>query len=142
MGEDEPNTPLRVVEVRKAEPGDRIPFDLVIMFWHERRHPRGVFECVHGDLMLIDLPVEMAVTGMRLFFTDGRNVEVIAGEEDVTEITAPDLGACLRLLLQAGIPTQSEPDRLRIARNHPIEAKLHALGATLRSLSEPFEPDL
>ena len=139
--QDDLSTPLRVLAARQAEAGDPMPFDLVILTWQERRRPAGVFECVHGDRILLDLPIGAALAhGMRLVFGDGRNVEIITAEEKLTEITAPDLDACLRRLRQLDIPTQREPSRLLIARDDAIESKLHALGATMRSVSEPFEP--
>ena len=139
--QDEQSTPLRVLAARQAEAGDPMPFDLVILTWQERCRPTGIFECVHGDRISLNLPVGAALADRaRLIFGDGRNVEVIAAEEKLMEIIVPDLDACLRLLRQLDIPTQREPDRLLIARDDAIEAKLHALGATLRPVSEPFEP--
>jgi len=133
--------PLRVLVARDAEAGDPTPFDLVILTWQERCRPAGVYECVHGDRILLDLPVGAVLADrMRLVFGDGRNVEVIAAEEKLTEITAPDLDACLRLLRQLDIPSQREPGRLLIAHDDAIESKLRALGATLCPVSEPFEP--
>ena len=80
--QENPNPPLRVVEARERRPGDRLPFDLAIFYWHERRQPSGVFECVHGDRISIDLPLGVTlVQGMVLILEDGRHVEGIDAEE-------------------------------------------------------------
>ena len=65
----------------------------------------------------------------------------LAAEEDLLEITGPDL---VRLAWHIGnrhMPCQIEADRLLIQRDHVIRDMLNHLGATLREVSEPFTPE-
>jgi urease accessory protein len=134
--------PLPVAAARMPIAGDPLPFDLLLLSWRERLSPNGEFECVHGDRILLDLPPGMTVGhGTRLFLIDGRNVEVIAAEEYLAEISGPGLEQWAGFLARRGIPCQREPNRLLIRRDTTLEDELHRLGAALRHVSEPFEPE-
>jgi urease accessory protein len=121
--------------------GDPIPYDLVLLSWRERWCPQGEFECVHGERILLDLPVGTTLPhGARLFLPDGRNVEVIAAEEHLAEICGPHVHEWTDLLSRRRVPCQREPGRLLIARDAMLEHELRLLGASVRHVSEPFEP--
>jgi urease accessory protein len=73
---------------------------------------------------------------------DGRHVEVIAAEEALLEITAPP-GRLTEIAWHIGnrhVPAQIEPGRVLVARDHVVREMLLGLGATVREVSEPFEP--
>jgi len=114
----------------------------VVLAWDERHLRRKVVECVHGDRILVDLPkATILAHGTRLVLEDGRHVEVIAAEEDLAEITGPDLARLAWHLGNRHTPCQVTPDKLLIRRDHVLEDMLQRLGATVRHMSEPFEPE-
>ena len=132
---------LQVRAVREPAPGDAMPFDLVLLSWRERRSPTGVAECVHGDLICLDMPPGITLKhGTRLFIDDCRNIEVIAAEERLAEITGQRLSECERHLMDLGVAYQKEPERLLISRGANLEDFFRQIGATVRHVSEPFEP--
>lgn len=127
-----------------ARHGFVVPFDIVVLD-HEARHiRRRVIELQHGDEVLVDLaqPV-ILVHGDRLVLDDGREVEVIAAEEDLLEVCAADATALMEIAWHLGnrhTRAQIEQDRILVVRDHVLAQMLAGLGATVREISEPFEP--
>lgn len=103
---------------------------------------RKVLSTLDDLRFLVDLDhTESLDHGDALELTDGRLIEVIAAEEELTEITGPDL---VRLAWHVGnrhTPCQIEAGRLLIQRNHVMADMLTRLGATLRDVVEPFTPE-
>src|SRR6185503_10257420 len=99
--------------------------------WRERRCPTGVVECVHGDLICLDLPPGTTLKhGTRLFIDDRRNIEVIAAEEQLAEISGSRLSQYERHLMDLDVPYQKEPERLLISRDVNLEDFFRQIGAT------------
>jgi urease accessory protein len=133
---------LKATRTASAGP---VPFDIVLLGHDERHLRRKVLTLVHGDQVLVDLakPLRLA-HGDRLVLEDGRHVEVIAAEEPLLEVTVPDAHALAVLAWHLGnrhLPAQIEASRILIARDHVIADMLAGLGASLREVSEPFDPE-
>jgi urease accessory protein len=133
---------LRAVAVT-SEPGP-MPFDIVVLAHDERHLRRKLLILQHGDQLLVDLPEPvMLAHGDRLVLDDGRHAEVIAAKEALLEVRAANAEALTTLAWHIGnrhLPAQIEADRILIARDHVIEAMLLGLGASVREVSEPFQP--
>jgi urease accessory protein len=133
---------LRAVAVT-SEPGP-MPFDIVVLAHDERHLRRKLLTLQHGDQLLVDLPEPvMLAHGDRLVLDDGRHAEVIAAKEALLEVRAANAEALTTLAWHIGnrhLPAQIEADRILIARDHVIEAMLLGLGASVREVSEPFQP--
>jgi urease accessory protein len=133
---------LRAVAVT-SEPGP-MPFDIVVLAHDERHLRRKLLTLQHGDQLLVDLPEPvMLAHGDRLVLDDGRHAEVIAAEEALLEVRAGDSEALITLAWHIGnrhLPAQIEAGRILIGRDHVIEAMLLGLGASVREVSEPFQP--
>lgn len=137
----------RVVAVARAGalPEDlRTAFDIVTLAHDERHLRRKVIELVHGDKVFVDLP-EPVVLGARdrLLLEDGRNVEVLATDEELYEIVARDTVHLTELAWHIGnrhLPAEIAADRILIQRDHVIRAMLEGLGASVRDVNEPFHP--
>ena len=94
--------------------------------------------------MLVDLP-EPVMLGHRdrLILEDGRQIEIIAAEEDLYDIRARDAVQLAELAWHIGnrhLAAAIEPDRILILRDHVIKAMLEGLGATVTDTLEPFTP--
>lgn len=126
-----------------SEPGP-MPFDIVVLAHYERHLRRKLLTLQHGDQLLVDLPEPvMLAHGDRLVLDDGRHAEVIAAEEALLEVRAANAEALTALAWHIGnrhLPAQIEADRILIERDHVIEAMLLGLGASVREVSEPFQP--
>jgi urease accessory protein len=120
-----------------------VPFDIIVLAHDERHLRRKVLTLQHGDEVLVDLPKPVIlVHGDRLVLEDGRHVEVIAAEEALLEVTAP-LGRLIEIAWHVGnrhVTAQIEPGRILVARDHVVRDMLLGLGASVRDVSEPFEP--
>lgn len=113
---------------------------------HDDRHRRRLAMKGEGGLaFLLDLAEATALRdGDGLVLEDGRIVAVRAAPEPLTEVTAADAAHLIRLAWHLGnrhLPSQLAGDRLLIRRDHVIEAMLEGLGATLRPVEAPFEPE-
>lgn len=136
---------LRAVSHLPAGHGRGSPFDLVTLAHDQRRVRRKLLTLVHGDEVLVDFPAPVTLEDRgALVLEDGRLVEVIAAEEQLYEITAPDAGHLVRIAWHLGnrhLPAQLDAHRILIQRDHVIGDMLLGLGAKVKDISEPFFPE-
>jgi urease accessory protein len=140
-------TKLQVVQrvVRATEAGDLPPAQDHVVLAHDERHlRRRVIRTANGGKILVDLPEPMHLAQHdRLLLKDQRGIEVIASEEHLYEIRPRDALHLAELCWHIGnrhLAARIEMDRILILRDHVIKAMLEGLGATVREVSEPFEP--
>ena len=95
----------------------------------------------NGFSIQLDLSVTTNLRhGDRLVLDDGRRVEVIAAPEPLLEVT----GDLARLAWHIGnrhAPCRIEAHRLLIQDDPVMADMLRRLGATVRPVTEPFEPE-
>ncbi len=112
---------------------------------YDGRHRRRVaMRAADGLEFLLDLPEARALRdGDGLLLDDGRVVRVVASPEPVADVLAePHL--LLRVAWHIGnrhIPCELLPDRIRIARDHVLEAMVQGLGARVERVEAPFQPE-
>jgi urease accessory protein len=137
--------PARVVDV--LEPGGWCgpAADHVTLDYDGRHRRRIVLTADHGTRFLLDFAHSRLLPGgAALELQDGRLIEVIAEREPLLEVRAADGPALLRLAWHIGnrhLSAQIFPDRILIRRDHVIAAMLEGLGATLREVMAPFDPE-
>lgn len=94
-----------------------------------------------GEAVLVDLPETTDLRhGDRLVLDDGRRVEVRAAPEPLLEVR----GELARLAWHVGnrhAPCRIERDRLLVPDDHVMADMLARLGAALRRVTAPFEPE-
>jgi urease accessory protein len=119
--------------------------DRVTLAADDRHRRRLVMTGEAGTRFLLDLPqATMLRDGDGLVLDDGSIVRVVGKPEPLVEIAAPDAAARLRIAWHIGnrhVEVQVVGDRLRIRRDHVLEAMLRGLGATLIPLEAPFDPE-
>ena len=125
-------------------PKDRAAGALTLNF--EARHRRRIrLTLDDGELVLLDLPKAVAMSdGDGLQLQDGRWVRVQAAKESLIEIRHSDPAQLVRLAWHLGnrhLPTDICGQLLRIRSDHVIEAMLRRMGADLRTVIEPFQPE-
>lgn len=125
-------------------PADTITLD------ETARHRRRVKMVSDGGIeFLLDLPkAKLLRHGEGLVLDDGRVIEVVAASEELFEITARDAHHLLQLAWQLGnrhLPAQigagSGSSTIRIRRDEVIRDMLLGLGATIKDISAPFDPE-
>ncbi len=136
--------PRAISVLRAAEAGNARPFDAARLAHDERHLRRRVIELAHGERVLVDLlePVALA-DGDRLVLEDGRQVAIVATEEEVYDIRARDAVHLAELAWHIGnrhLAAAIEADRILILRDHVIKAMLEGLGARVAEIAAPFEP--
>ena len=123
-----------------AEPSATITLDL-----HQRHRRRIVLTSDDGLEFLLDLSeATMLRHGDGLVLDDGRIVEVRATPEPLLEVRAVDGFQMLRLAWHLGnrhLEAAIEPGRILIRRDHVIADMLTKLGAQVREVMEPFNPE-
>ena len=113
---------------------------------YDDRHRRRRRYTAEGDLsFLLDLP-ESAVLrdGDGLALEGGGFVLVRAAPEPLVEVTAETPERLARLAWHLGnrhLPTRLEAGRLLLRDDHVIVEMLRGLGAAVRQVSEPFDPE-
>jgi urease accessory protein len=119
--------------------------DRVILAADDRHRRRLVMTGEAGTRFLLDLPqAAMLRDGDGLVLDDGSIVRVVGKPEPLVEIAAASAADRLRIAWHIGnrhIEVQVVGDRLRIRRDHVIEAMLVGLGAHLTAIEAPFDPE-
>jgi urease accessory protein len=119
--------------------------DRVVLDADERHRRRTVLTGERGTIFLLDLPHAAALRdGDGLMLDDGTVVRVAGKPEPLVEITAAGPRALARLAWHIGnrhTDMQAIGDRLRIRRDHVLEAMLRGLGATLAPVEAAFDPE-
>ncbi|PCH45766.1 MAG: urease accessory protein UreE [Hyphomicrobiales bacterium] len=125
-------------------PADTITLD------ETARHRRRVKMVSDGGIeFLLDLPkAKLLRHGEGLVLDDGRVIEVVAAPEELFEVTARDAHHLLQLAWQLGnrhLPAQigagSGSGTIRIRRDEVIRDMLLGLGADVKDISGPFDPE-
>jgi urease accessory protein len=121
------------------------PADHVTLSYDDRHRRRITLTGDHGVRALLDLPHAVLLAGgSGLRLEDGRILEVRARIEPLLEVRAKDAASLLRLAWHIGnrhLSAQIEPDRIVIRLDHVIAVMLTGLGATVREIEAPFDPE-
>ena len=119
--------------------------DCVTLDAQDRHRRRIVLTGERGTTFLLDLPHAIALRdGDGLLLDDGAMVRVAGRAEPLVEIAAANAHELARLAWHIGnrhVDVQIVGDRLRIRRDHVIEDMLRGLGAILRPIEAPFDPE-
>jgi urease accessory protein len=135
----------RALDIKKCGDWNAGRFvDRVILAADDRHRRRLVMTGEAGTRFLLDLPqAAMLRDGDGLVLDDGSIVRVVGKPEPLVEIAAREADR-LRIAWHIGnrhIEMQVVGDRLRIRRDHVIEAMLVGLGANLTPIEAPFDPE-
>jgi urease accessory protein len=123
-----------------AEAADRI-----VLAFDQRWRRRIALKTERGEAFLLDLPQASVLRdGDALVLDDGRLVAVAAAPEDLLEVRGTARIALPRLAWHLGnrhTPTAIEVDRILVRRDHVLADMLRRLGADVREVSAPFDPE-
>ena len=121
------------------------PLDVVVLDFDDRHRRRMAMRGVRGTAFLLDLAKATALrAGDALVLDDGALIEVVAAPEPLAEIGAADAAAMVRIAWHLGnrhLPVQLAGRRLRIRRDHVIEAMVEGLGGRVVAIEAPFDPE-
>ncbi len=136
----------RALQIRMAgqwnagEAADRVVLDA-----DQRHRRRTVLTGERGTIFLLDLPQAVPLRdGDGLVLDDGAIVKVAGKPEPLVEVFASGAHELARLAWHLGnrhVEMQLVDGRLRIRRDHVIEAMLRGLGARLTPVEVPFDPE-
>ncbi len=135
----------RAISVAPAsEAGTAAPDGLAVLAHDERHLRRRVIELADGGKVLVDLPAPVMLNhGDRLLLEDGRQVEIVAAEEELHDVRGRNATHLAELAWHIGnrhLAAQIEETRILILRDHVIKAMLEGLGATVTDVVDPFSP--
>ncbi len=118
------------------------PADCLSLTYDDRFLRRKVLTCESGEQILIDLAQTTSLNhGGALVLDDGREVEIQAAPEVLLEVKAPDLTRIAWHIGNRHTPCQIEKTRLLIQVDHVIRDMLLKIGAKVREVNEPFNPE-
>ena len=125
-------------------PADSAADSVTLSF--DMRHRRRIrFETDGGEAVLLDLERAVALAegdGLRL--DDGRWVAVRAAAEPLLEVRGHDIRHFARIAWHLGnrhLACDVQADRLLIRPDHVIADMLRGLGASVREVQAPFQPE-
>ena len=121
------------------------PSDRIVLAYDDRYRRRVLLKTAGGAELLLNLVQPRVLRdGDALRLDDGGLVEVAAAPERLAEITGADAAALVRVAWHLGnrhLPTELIGDRLRIREDHVIVAMVRGLGAEVRLIEAPFNPE-
>lgn len=119
--------------------------DRVLLDSEERRRRRVVLSGANGLKFLLNLSEATALKdGDALVLDNGNLVRICAKPETLTAIVANSPRDLTRLAWHIGnrhVDMEVAGDELRIRSDHVLETMLVGLGAQLRRIEAPFEPE-
>jgi urease accessory protein len=119
--------------------------DRVVLDFDDRFRRRKVFLAEGGLQFLLDLAEAVPLRdGDGLALEGGGYVRVVAAPENLIEVRGRDAGSLARLAWHLGnrhLPVAIKGDRLLIRDDHVIVDMLKGLGAEVRAVKEPFDPE-
>ena len=133
---------LRAIATAESGP---IPYDIVVLTADERHLRRRVLVLQHGEHLFVDLPQAVRMRhGDRFVLEDGRHVEVIAANEPLYQVEAGSTAALARIAWHLGnrhTRVEFGAGHLTLQPDHVLEEMLVGLGAEVRTIEAPFEPE-
>jgi urease accessory protein len=125
--------------------GSAVTGDFVALGFDDRHRRRLAIVTARGERVLLDLPAAVAIPGgARLVLEDGRQLEVRAAPEPLTEVRASDPHHLARLAWHLGnrhVAAAIAGGRILIRRDHVLAEMLRGLGAEVADLLAPFDPE-
>lgn len=119
--------------------------DEVLIDFDRRHRRRIVLKTEAGNDLLLDLPQAARLRdGDGLLLDTGQTIRVRARPEPLAEIHAHSDAELVRIAWHLGnrhLPVQLLGDRIRIRRDHVIEAMVEQLGGHVEPLDAPFDPE-
>ena len=138
-------TTARAIEVKAAGSWRDEAVDTVVLDFDDRHRRRIAMKGIRGLEFLLDLPEAIMLrSGDALALEDGRLVEVLSAPEPLLEILARDPKHLVRVAWHLGnrhLPTQVLGGKLRIRRDHVIADMARGLGAEVKEIEAPFDPE-
>ena len=136
----------RIADIKSVNGWDAsAAVDFVTLDSHDRRRRRVVLVGEHGATYLLDLPKPAQLhDGDGLLLEDGSMVRVAGKPEPLMEISAANPRELARIAWHIGnrhTEVQLVGDKLRIRSDHVLEDMLRGIGASLRFIEAPFEPE-
>lgn len=119
--------------------------DSITLDFDDRHRRRRRYTGGKGLSFLLDLPeATVLYDGDGLRCEDGTTIAVHAAPEPLVEVTSADPAHFARLAWHLGnrhLPAEIDAKRILIRDDHVITAMLRGLGATLRQVQAPFNPE-
>jgi urease accessory protein len=110
--------------------------------YEDRFLRRKVLSTDAGARFLVDLPQTTSLDQGDCFeLEDGTRIEVVAAQEALLEITAPNLLPLVWHIGNRHCPAQIEAERVLIQPDHVIRDLMERLGASVREVTAPFAPE-
>jgi urease accessory protein len=136
---------MRATQVLPHDHAARAADDSVLLDFDGRHRRRMLLTTESGAELLLDLAETVALTDGDLLVTEeGRRIRVVARPEALMEVSAADPARLVRLAWHVGnrhLPTEIAGETLYLRHDHVIAAMLEQLGATVRFVDRPFNPE-
>jgi urease accessory protein len=136
---------MRATHVLTRDEATGAACDSVKLDFDGRHRRRMTLLTEGGEELLLDLAETVALAdGDRLVTEDGRQIGIVARPEKLMEVSATDPARLARLAWHIGnrhLPTEIAGALLYLRHDHVIAAMLERLGATVRFVDRPFNPE-
>ena len=136
---------MRATHILTGDAATGMVHDEVRLDFDGRHRRRMTLRTECGEELLLDLAETAALAdGDRLVTEDGRHIGIVARPEKLMEVSAADPARLARLAWHIGnrhLPTEIAGATLYLRHDHVIAAMLEQLGADVRFVDRPFNPE-
>lgn len=136
--------PYRSTEIMKPGTPHADPIETIVLTHDQRHIRRKLLHMRNDDVVMLDLKETVQLAdGDLLLLDSGDCVKIVAAEEPLYEIRGRDRLHLTQLAWHLGnrhLAAQIEAERILILRDHVIAGMLQGLGASVRDVTEPFQP--
>ena len=133
---------LKSHAVQSAGTYTQKPVDHLSLTYENRLLRRKRLVAAHGTVVMLDLSEVISLNaGDALILEDGGLVRVDAAPEALIEVRGAHLHRLAWHIGNRHTPCQVVDARLLIKRDHVLRDMLVKLGATVREVCEPFQPE-
>jgi urease accessory protein len=135
----------RASEIKPRGQWDGNAADAIVLTFDQRWRRRITLTTRGGETFLLDLPQAYVLrSGDALVMEDGRLITVEAAGEDLLEVKSTPAISLARLAWHLGnrhTPTVIEDTRILVRKDHVLADMLRRLGAEVRDVVAPFDPE-
>ena len=137
---------IRALDIKRKGHWDGVAADHVVLAYDDRYRRRMTMTGIGGLGFVLDLEKATVLgDGDALVLSDDRLIAVVAAAEPLLEVRCKDAEHLARIAWHIGnrhLAADINGDRILIREDHVIAEMLKGLGASVTSVTTPFNPEL
>ena len=137
---------LRALRIKRKGHWDGVSVDHVVLTYDDRYRRRMAMKSSGGLCFLLDLKKTTVLNdGDAIVLSDNQVIAVVAATEPLLKVCCENAACLTRIAWHIGnrhLAADIRKDQILIRKDHVIAEMLRGLGASVKNVIEPFNPEL